>query len=170
MKRKLLIVLTLLLLVCGCSKSNEQSKQAEIKIEEYNSDIKCSVVSEENINGDTNIYTGYVYIWLDEDKNVTKAIFQNISESTVLDKANIELTNQFLNLYKDIEGIEATSQVSDNKLVITISYDYLKIDPANIGQQLGTIVSDENALKQATTLPFSYEYFKKTQLDGYECK
>lgn len=165
MKIKYLLIICLLFLVCGCTK-NEENKS----IPEYDHDIKCVSHIEEENDGDLETYTSNIFITLDDNKNVTSAIYQSISESTLLDKSTLELTNQFLNIYKDIKGIEASSDIIDNKLIITIKYDYSNIDLVSTKKKLGSILDDNHIFKKVNKLPFSYEDYKKYELTNYECK
>jgi uncharacterized lipoprotein YehR (DUF1307 family) len=162
----ILIILLVLITISGCSKKEEDKKT----IPTYNADIVCSSNIEDEHDGDVENYISNVFIKLDDNKNVTETIYQSISESTLLDKATLELTNQFLEIYKDIKGITASSDVIDNKLIITIKYNYIDMELKNTKMKLGTIVEDDSILKKATQLPFSYEEFKKYELNGYECK
>ena len=167
MKLRYLFVLLIPLLICGCSKKEEVKT-----IPEYESDIKCVKSGEvyDLEDGTPEEFISNIYVYLDDNKNVRSAIFQNISKSTVLDKATIELTNQFLSIYKDIDGIEATSDVVDDSLIITIKYNYLEMDLNNTKKRLGSIIDDNNILKNTKKLPFSYDEFKKYTLINYECK
>ena len=167
MKRKLLILIALLILVTGCTKKEEVKN-----IPDYDSDIKCVKSGEvyDLEDGTPEEFISNIYVYLDDNNNVKSAIFQNISKSTVFDKATIELTNQFLSIYKDIDGIEATSDVIDDSLIITIKYNYLDIDLDLTKKKLGTIIDDNNIMKKAEKLPFSYDEFKKYSLNGYDCK
>ena len=165
MKIKYIFLICLLFLVCGCAK-NEENKV----IPEYDHDIKCVSHIEEEKDGDLETYTSNIFIKLDDNSYVKSAIYQSISESTLLDKSTLELTNQFLNIYKDIKGIEASSDVIDNKLVITIKYTYSNIDLINVKKKLGSILDDNHIFKKVNKLPFSYDEYKKYELNNYECK
>lgn len=165
MKIKYIFLICLLFLVCGCAK-NEENKV----IPEYDHDIKCVSHIEEEKDGDLETYTSNIFIKLDDNSNVKSAIYQSISESTLLDKSTLELTNQFLNIYKDIKGIEASSDVIDNKLVITIKYNYRDIDLINVKKKLESILDDNHIFKKVNKLPFSYDEYKKYELNNYECK
>ena len=165
MRNKIVILICLLFLVCGCS------KKEEIKtIPEYDHDILCVSNIEDENDGDLESYLSNIYIKLDDNKNVTSAVYQSVSDSTVLDKAALELTNQFLSIYKGINGIEAFAENIDNKLVITIKYNYSEIDLETTKRKLGSIVDDNHIFKKVKKLPFSYEEYKKYELNGYECK
>ena len=162
----LIVILLVLITISGCSKKEEDKKT----IPTYPADIVCTSNIEDEHDGDVENYISNVFIKLDDNKNVTETIYQSISESTLLDKATLELTNQFLEIYKDIKGISASSDVIDNKLIITIKYNYLDMDLNSTKKKLGTIVESNSILKKANKLPFSYEDFKKYELNGYECK
>ena len=162
----LIVLLIILTTISGCAKKEEEKKAIPL----YDSDIVCSAVIEEENDGDVENFVSNVYIWLDKKKNVTETIYQNISESTLLDKATLELTNQFLDIYKNIKGIEASSDVIDNKLIITIKYNYNEMDLNATKKELGTIIDDSSIFKKVKKLPFSYDDLKKYELSGYECK
>jgi uncharacterized lipoprotein YehR (DUF1307 family) len=165
MRLRYILIILLPLIICGCTKKEEPKK-----IPEYDSDIKCVSTIEEDNDGDLVLYTSNIYINIDDNNNVTNTIYQSISDSTALDKATVDLTNQFLDIYKDINGIEAEAATIDNKLVITIKYDYTNMDLNIVKKKLGSILEDDNILKKTNKLPFSYDEFKKYSLKGYECK
>ncbi len=167
--RKVLVFLSIFIvlgLISGCAKKEEEKKT----IPTYDADIVCFANIEEENDGDVENYISNVFIKLDDNKNVTETVYQSISESSLLDKATLELTNQFLNIYKDIKGIEASSDVIDNKLIITIKYNYKDMDLDDTKKKLGSIIEDDSIFKKVKKLPFKYDELVKYDLKGYECK
>jgi uncharacterized lipoprotein YehR (DUF1307 family) len=167
MKLKYLILLLIPLVICGCSKKEEVKT-----IPDYDSDIKCVKTGQtyDLEDGTPEDFISNIYVYLDDNENVESAIFQNISKSTVFDKATIELTNQLLSIYKDIDGIDAFTDTVDDKLIITIKYNYLDMDLDLAKKKLGSIIDEDNIIRKAKKLPFSYEEFNKYSLSNYECK
>jgi len=166
-KISILIVLFIILItISGCDKKEEQNKT----IPTYDADIVCTKEIEEENDGDIENYISNVFIKLDDNKNVKETIYQSISESSLLDKATLELTNQFLDIYKNINGIEASSDVINDKLIITIKYDYNNMDLNTVKKELGSIIDDKSIFKKIKKIPFSYEDLIKYELNEYECK
>ena len=124
----LIVVLLVLMTISGCSKKEEEKKT----IPTYDADIVCTSNIEDEHDGDVENYISNVFIKLDDSKNVTETIYQSISESTLLDKATLELTNHEIRVTMIDGEVSTNFNLNNNNLII----DNLNTIVENVGKRI----------------------------------
>lgn len=159
---KVIILILCLSLSISCGKKDD------IEINKYDTKMVCKqefneVIDDEKVKSISNIYIDY-----DEDDNVVKAIYQSIGKYTSINE--LSMYEEIINLYSDLDGINAKFYTVDDSLVLEIEYNYLDMDLDTIKKKIGNMLEDTSILKQVNDLPVSLDEFKKIELNDYECE
>lgn len=164
--KRISILLIILLLVTGCNKKEEKEK---VSIPTYDADIICTSYNNEIIEDEEMSSKNIIYITLNDD-NVVKVINQAINDSSMYNDSDLSLLSSIMDIYKDIDGIDAKFNKYDDSLVTEVTYEYDKIDLKLVKKELSNILDDNNILLNINKLPIKYETFKKYELEGFKCE
>lgn len=144
-----------------------KEKTEEKKIPEYDATIICKKTGTITEEEQEISYENRAYITVDNERNIEKVILQTIDND--LSSATYILEEQLLHLYNSVSGITGSIENIEDKHVLTITYDYTKISLSEVRKKLGGLLDDAFILKKIKSLPISFEMFKKSELEGYEC-
>ena len=113
--------------------------------------------------------TNTIYIFYDDNKNITKLIYQEVTPYDESQNKTYELNKEINKIYNKIKGINASIDIVDDKLLEEITYDFSKIDLIDAKKILISISDDNILLKKVDSLPIKYSKLKEIELEGYEC-
>lgn len=170
MKKRVMFFITIIIfilmivgfLVC----SDDCSKVVVDQIHEYDAMMVCTKHSnKDDISSTSNYYIDY-----DVDENLTRVIYQEISDEADYSESLIESVKLNVKKHNSVEGIKSTVEVIDDKVVVEIHYDYTIINLNQVKKDLEDVFNNDNILMKSKKLPISLKKFKSTELSEYECK
>lgn len=140
-------------------------KRDDEQIPKYDADIICRSANLDNdvgseLNSRSNIYiyenNGYI------DKMINQVITNDLSYDWFF--------SELVDLYNQIEGITATVDIIQDKLVVEITYDYKTLDLKVFRSTVGHLLSEDSVYYNIEDFPISVEEYKKRELKNYECE
>ena len=169
MKKKLWIILgvivLLLIVIFYVAKLNSKKEEkVEDKIPVYNADVICTLSGVESIEDEEEEYSLKAYLTI-KDNMVMKAILVGVSS----DAGNLAVTQNLMDDYNRINGINAKSYLSNERLITEVEYNYEVIDLDEVKSELGYLLIDDSIFLQAKSLPVSLREYQKYELQDYEC-
>ena len=99
-----------------------------------------------------------LYLKLDEDDYVVNATYESIYENDYFSSTLKALTQDLLDIYNEIDGVEASINTNKNKSYVVIKYDYNKINFKELKSILKDVL-DKDSLQ--------YKMNKKIKVEEY---
>lgn len=149
-------------------------KKEPIDLDSYDvkdANVTCYYEGESTDEDDvsTGKYYNYMYIYNNKDNIVTKVIYKSVYENNFFNDSLASLTNSILDLYSDVDGITTSIDTVNKKTVVSIEYDYTKIDIEKAQEELKELLSDEAVLMNMEDEITVEEYLDLEDSD-YICK
>ena len=109
------------------NRNNNYNNSNSNELPSYDANMICikntdNLVDEESVSSTSKIYINY------DDNNILDSTYQIITISDSFYKSRIDMIQEYLDLYKGIDGITSSVYQYNNSIVTTIKYDYTKID------------------------------------------
>ncbi len=169
MKKKVWIILgiivILVIVIFLVTKINpKKEEKEEDKIPVYNADVVCSLSGVDTFEEEIEEYSLKAYLTI-KDNMVMKAILVGVSS----DVGNITQTQEIINDYNKINGINAKVSLSNGKLLTEVEYNYEVIDLDEVKRELGYLLIDDSIFLKVKSLPVSLHDYQKYELQDYEC-
>ena len=98
-----------------------------------------------------------------------KVIYKSVYENNFFNDSLASLTNSILDLYSDVDGITTSIDTVNKKTIVSIEYDYTKIDIEKAQEELKELLSDEAVLMNMEDEITVEEYLDLEDSD-YICK
>lgn len=162
---KKIVLLLFILILTGC-KNKEEFEELNV----YEAKEVCDYTSYEEIDGDVYNSKSIVYLNYDEEKFVTSAVYQSISDLTSVTSYTYETYDYIKRLYSTTEGVSVDYYKTKDSLVLEIKYDYMKIDLNEFRNTLGALLDQGSVLGSSDKLPIELDVFKNIELKDYDCK
>ncbi len=169
MKKSFLITIIISIIITIVIGLLITSKPGEKKTT-FNYDYVCTYeASMEDDEGETtsNI-SKKMYLKVDNDSYVSEALYESIYDSNVFDKSLENLTKQVLSLYDDIDGVETSILKKKKNTIVSIKYDYNKINFKTLKDDLKGVLDKDSLQANLTSKIKVDEYIEKS--DYYKCQ
>ena len=150
MKRRyiiLTIIISIILTVLiGIILTKETKKEDYKSVTDY--DYLCTYeASMSDEEGESNKkITKNLYLSVNDEEYVTSATYESIYDNDYFTNSLKDLTQDVLNLYNEIDGVETSIETHNKKSYVLIKYDYNKINFKNLKKTLKDIL-DEDSLQ-----------------------
>jgi uncharacterized lipoprotein YehR (DUF1307 family) len=109
-----------------------------------------------------------MYLKVDNDSYLTEALYESIYDSNVFDKSLENLTKDVLSLYDDIDGVDTNITKKNKKAIVSIKYDYNKIDFSSLKDNLKEVLDNESLQANMNSKIKVDEYINKSKY--YKCQ
>jgi hypothetical protein len=151
-----IIISIIITLVIGIILTNKPKKDYS-SISDY--DHKCSYeTTMDDESTTTKKVVKNLYLKLDEDDYVINATYESIYENDYFSSTLKALTQDLLDIYNEIDGVEASINTNKNKSYVVIKYDYNKINFKELKSVLKDVL-DKDSLQ--------YKMNKKIKVEEY---
>lgn len=169
MKKSLLftIIISVIITICICLVITANPKEKSIT---YNYDYECSydAVMDDDEGETSNSISKKMYLKVDNDSYVTEALYESIYDSNVFDKSLEKLTKDVLSLYDDIDGVDTNITKKNKKAIVSIKYNYDKIDYNSLKDNLKEVLDNESLQANMNSKIKVDEYINKSKY--YKCQ
>lgn len=174
-KKELIIIITIcitLSIIVGAILSIDSKAKKDLEsydVKDANMSCYYEGESTDDSGNVTGKYYNYMYIYNDTNEYVTKVIYKSVYTNSYFNESLKDLTESILELYTSVDGITSNIDVVNNKTVVTIEFDYTKINLEEAREELEDILSSEAVLmnmEERTTV----EEFLKIEDPDYICK
>lgn len=174
-KKELIIIITIcitLSIIVGAILSIDSKATKDLEsydVKDANMSCYYEGESTDDSGNVTGKYYNYMYIYNDTNEYVTKVIYKSVYTNSYFNESLKDLTESILELYTSVDGITSNIDVVNNKTVVTIEFDYSKINLEEAKEELEDILSSEAVLmnmEERTTV----EEFLKIEDPDYICK
>jgi hypothetical protein len=151
-----IIISIIITLIIGIILTNKPKKDYS-SISDY--DYKCSYeTTMDDESTTTKKVVKNLYLKLDEDDYVINATYESIYENDYFSSTLKALTQDLLDIYNEIDGVEASINTNKNKSYVVIKYDYNKINFKELKSVLKDVL-DKDSLQ--------YKMNKKIKVEEY---
>lgn len=131
----------------------------------YNADIMCSYSSTESFEDDEFDTKNFIYIYKDND-NVKKTINQSVMSANV----DVGLLESIVDMYKKIDGIDATLEKKGESIIFEVRYDFDLIDLDYVKEEIGSVLADDSIIMITDELPINIDDYLKSINKNYKCE
>ena len=162
-----LISIVITVLICLLITEYPKTNNKNINMNSY--DYKCSYETKlGDDEGETNVVLEKnLYLKVDNDSYVTNALYENIYDQGYFSRAMSNLTQDLLDLYNEINGVETSITNKSKKTYVSISYNYNEINFKELRETLSNILEEDSLQATMKSKIKVDEYISKSS--EYKC-
>ena len=169
MKKSILITILIsiiLTIIVGVFLTSRTKKNVEKEVFDYDYICSYEVTTDDEDSFNQSIKKN-LYLKVDDNEFVSNAIYESIYKNEYFSNSMMNLTQEILDIYNEIDGIETIIKTDKKESNVIIKYDYEKIDFKELKKNLKDILETDSIQYKMNNKIKVEDYIKESK--EYTC-